>query len=176
MDVKESIQKRRSVRAYKDRDVSDSLINELIEAARLAPSGNNIQPWKFFVVKNTETKKKLKTNKAFYNDFVYEASVIIICCADPNEYVKKKGRDSGNEMRAVRDLSLAAAFLVLRATELGLGTCFVGWIDQEKIKEVLNIPGHYIVPYVIPVGYPDGEPRYKETKGRDEIILQNQNI
>ena len=77
MDVKEAIKKGRSIRAYKDKPVPDDLINELIDAARLAPSGNNAQPWMFKIIKSKQEKDKLKKNKIFVQDFVYTAPVLI---------------------------------------------------------------------------------------------------
>jgi len=68
------------------------------------------------------------------------------------------------------NLSLASAFLVLRATELGLGTCFVAWADKEKIKKILDIPENIIIPYVIAMGYTDEEPKPKERKELNEIM------
>ena len=173
MDVKNAIEKRRSIRKYQDKKLSDKLIKELINAARLAPSGNNAQPCRYFIIKDEETKNKLKTNEIFFQDFVYEAPVIIACCADPNvyKYKKIKNWDDSNNLRAVRDLSIASSFLVLRATELNLGTCYVGWIEKEKIKQVLDIPKEYIVPYVITVGYPAEDPPPKPKHTLDEIIL-----
>jgi nitroreductase len=172
MDVKNAIEKRRSIRKYKDKDVPEYLIKQVIDAARLAPSGNNAQPSRYFIIKDDETKKMLKKNKIFMQGFVYEAPVTIVCCADPHAYKKSvTGFDMTNDTRAIRDLSIAASFLVLRATELGLGTCFVGWVDKEKIKDVLNIPKEYIVPYVITLGYPDEKPAKRPRKNIKEILL-----
>jgi len=154
MDVKEAIKRRYSVRAYSDKDVPRELVNELIEAAELAPSGNNAKPWHFVVVRSEEQKKLLRENGIFKQDFVYSAPVIIVCCADPSAYTKNvSGFDDDNKTRAIRDLSISSAFLVLRATELGLGTCYIGWVKKEKIKQVLEIEKGYAVPYVITVGY-----------------------
>ncbi len=171
MDVKEAIEKRRSIRGYSG-GVSGEQERELLEAARLAPSGNNAQPWKFMPVKDTETKESLRENKIFMQNWVYDAPLIMVCCADPREFSKKLGRwDHENETRAVRDLSIACGFMVLRAAELGLGTCFVGWMEKEKIKEVLGIPKEFSVPYVIAVGEPGEDPKEKKTKAIEEIIF-----
>ncbi len=138
MDVIKAIEDRRSIRNYEDKEISDDLIREVIDAARLAPSGNNTQPSTYYAIKDSEIKSRLKENNVFAQDFVYTAPVIIVCCADPTKYTKHvEGRDSTNEMRAIRDLSIASSYLVLRATELGLGTCYVGWLKAEKIKEFL---------------------------------------
>jgi nitroreductase len=173
MDVKDAIQKRRSIRSYQDKEVSDDIIKELIDAARRAPTGNNAQPQKYLAVKDSETKKLLRDEKVFFQEFVSDAPVILVCCSDPDAFVEKKGKDPYNEVRAIRDVSIASAFLILRATELGLGGCFVGWIDDEKLKKVLNLPERFVVPYVIPIGYPSGEPKPFERKDLDEFFYKN---
>jgi nitroreductase len=129
MSIKAIITKRRSIRKYQAKKVSDVLIKELINAARLAPSGNNAQPARYFIVQDEKIKQKLKENKVFKQEFVYQAPVIIVCCGNPEVYPKEKlepGFDDSFQIRAVRDVSIAAQNLVLRATELGLGTCYIG--------------------------------------------------
>lgn len=172
MDVKEAIKRRRSVRKYQSKEISDDLIKEVIDAARLAPSGNNTQPSRYLIVRDNQIKDRLRENEVFKQDFVYEAPIIVVCCADPSIYKDMvKEWDIPNEDRALRDLSIASFSLVLRATELGLGTCYVGWIKEEKIKEVLDIPKGYIVPYVIILGYSAEQPRLTPRNSIDEIIL-----
>ena len=171
MDVKEAILKRRSIRKYKRKEVSIDLIRELIDAARLAPSGSNTQPCRYYLINDDEAKERLKENRIFEQDFVYLAPVIIVCCADVQAYRQGiKGWSEDNEKRALRDLSIASAFLVLRATELGLATCYVGWMKKDKIKDVLDIPRHYIVPFVIAVGYANEQPKPLPRKSVDEIL------
>jgi nitroreductase len=172
MDVKEAILKRRSIRKYQRKEVSLDLIRELIDAARLAPSGSNAQPCRYYLVKDNETKEKLKENQIFQQDFVYQAPALIVCCSDIQSYRQGiKGWSEENEVRALRDLSIASAFLVLRATELGLATCYVGWMKKDKIKDVLDIPRNYIVPFVIAVGYANEQPKPLPRKSIDEVLL-----
>lgn len=172
MDVKKAIETRKSVRSYKSEPIDEKIIKELIEAAHLAPTGNNSQPQRFYIIKTEEDKKKLKENNIFMQEFVYQAPIVIVCAADPRVYVKKvEGWDSDNKTRAIRDISIASGFLVLRATELGLGACFVGWINKEKIKKILNIPEDYLVPYVITVGYSNEGLKERVRKDLKDIIL-----
>ncbi len=173
MDVKEAIEGRRSIRRYEKREISDDIIRKLIDSARLAPSGLNAQPSRYLVVKDQKTKSLLRENEVFPQDFVCKAPVIIVCCTDPGAYRKNvEGLDNTDEVRAIRDLSIASSFLVLRAAELGLGTCYVGWVDERKIKEVLGILGKYLVPYVITAGYPAEQPKATPRKGIDGILLR----
>ena len=170
MDVIEAIRKRTSVRKYKDKKIPEDMLMELIEAARLAPSGNNTQPWKFKIISDPDEIELLKDNDIFKQDFVYTAPALILCCADPSKYPSHELDDSNN-MRAIRDLGIASQNLVLRATELGLGICYVGWMNKPKVKELLKIPKEYIAPYVITVGYPAEDPVERKKKDIKEILL-----
>jgi len=162
MNVKEAIEKRRSIRRFKEKEVSDEIIKEVIDAARRAPSARNLQPWHFLVVKNKENLLKLKENNVFGQKEIYDVPIVIVCCAEKEAHPPHPGM----EEEPLINLSLASAFLVLRATELGLGTCFVAWFDKEKIKKILGIPEDIIIPYVIIMGYPDEK---SESKGRKEL-------
>jgi len=193
MDVWEAIKKRRSIRKYKDKQVPRSAIRKLIEAARLAPSGCNVQPWKFMIVTNESVKEKLKMGKAFNQNFVYTAPVIIICCGDQSEYNGKTGAEyqimegslprnektrkqwfnflkQKRDFRTVRDITIAASFMILRAEELGLSTCFVALIREGIIKDVLKIPKRMLIPYVITVGYAAEYPSRRPRKQINQII------
>ena len=190
MDVKEAIEKRKSIRRFKENEVSDKIIREIIDAARRAPSGCNVQPTRYFIIKDKETKEKLKKKIAFKQDFVYEAPVIIVLCGNPKEYENFKEiryqQEEGTlpkdltevkrvlkgleEERANRDISIASVFFVLRATELGLGTCYIGLINRDVLKEELNIPREWFIPFVIIMGYPAETPKQRPRKDLDEIM------
>lgn len=184
MHVKEAIEKRTSIRKFKDTPIPDNIVNELIKAGRLAPSGSNVQPTRYFIIKDKKLKEKLKKRKAFEQDFVYDAPLIILLCGNPQNYEKfkevklKKGILSEKALvsfekeRTIRDISIASSFLVLRATELGLGTCYIGLINENVLKEELNISKEWVIPYVIILGYP-GEPSEKSSrKSLNELILK----
>ena len=175
MNVEEAIKTRRSIRKFLAKKVPVDLINGLIDAARLAPSSHNAQPWKFLIVKDVDTKQKLKENNIFKQPNVYEAPVIIICCADPDLSAKPTDSifsDQDIAGKASRDLAFASQNLVLRSTELGLGTGYIGMIDREKIKEILNIPKSYIIPFIIMVGYPAEKPNQTPRRKIEEIIIK----
>lgn len=177
MDVKEAIGTRRSIRWYDGKRISADIITEVLDAARLAPSGCNAQPWRFYVVQNLKTVELLKQNEAFPQAFVYKAPVIIVCCGDAATYDGRYGGENQvedgtvpedpeerkamfsivmgkNTTRTIRDVSIASAFMVLRATELGLGTSYIGLIDEAAIRRVLNLPERLVIPFVITMGYP----------------------
>ena len=159
MDVKKAVEIRKSIRRFKEKEVPDKVIKEVIDAARRAPSSHNQQPWHFIAVKKNSLLK-LKEQKVFVADWIYKAPVVIACCSEKDD----------EEHMSIINLSLASAFLVLRATELGLGTCFVARLDKEKIKNILGVPKDAIVPYVIVMGYPDEKLEPKEKKKLEEIM------
>jgi nitroreductase len=169
MDVKDAIAKRKSIRKFKEKEVPNKIIKEVIDAARRAPSGHNLQPWHFVVVKKKENLLKFKEQKVFVQDWVYDAPVIIVCCSEKEAYSPNSIKEHEQGMPLI-NLSLASAFLSLRTTELDLGTCFIAWADKEKIKKILGIPKDIIIPYVIAMGYPDEEPETRERKGLEEIM------
>jgi nitroreductase len=179
MRIGDIIQKRRSIRKYQNKDIPEDFIEKLIDAARLAPSAYNGQPSKFVVIRDKKIKQMLKDAQSFKHDFVYTAPLIIICCADPEVYPKERfeptysnAAEIGGDIGAVRDLSISSQNLVLMATELGLGTCYVGLVDRNKIKEILNIPKNYVLPFVITVGYPDETPGPLIRKDLTDFILK----
>ncbi len=174
MDVKQAIQTRRSIRQYKVDEVADDLIQEILEAGRLAPTGRNTQPQKFYIIKSEEDKQKLKEKNIFKQDFVYQSPVIIICCADLDFYNESYGPVSQADanLKASRDMGIVSAFMILQATELGLGSCYIGSMEKEKIKQVLNLPANYFIPYAIVFGYPDEEPKKRIRKNLEDFILK----
>jgi nitroreductase len=176
MDVKEAIEKRKSIRAYKNKEVSDKIIKELIEAARLAPSGCNRQCARYKIIKDTKTKDKLKKEKVFGRENVCDAPAIILCCYDKNakpEVERENDDVYGTEesVRFVRDVSIASSFIVLRATELGLGSCYIGMIDKKKAKKILNFTPTIEIVFALTVGYSAEEGRERVRKEFREIVV-----
>ncbi len=209
LTVWEAIQKRRSIRKYAPDDVPQEMIDQMLEAARLAPSGSNRQPWRFLVVKDKDTRKKLR-DICLEQKFIEEALVVIICFADLERYsqeTRKKRRqefmDSGvtatlsgrfadPEFVAQMDASptppreelipgaiantyIAVEHLVLMATALGLGTCWVGGFDRQEINCLFDLSDNLIPVVVIPVGYPAGEiPPQRPRLRLDEILVKQE--
>jgi nitroreductase len=176
MDVKEAIRNRKSIRWYDGAKVPPQIIAEVLDAARRAPSGCNAQPWRFAVVQDRDLVESLKQHGAFPQSFVYDAPAIIVCCGDPAAYAGKYGGENQVEegtvpkdpnkrkamfsivegksvARALRDVSIASAFMVLRATELGLGTSYIGLINEAALRTVLGIPENLIILFVVILGY-----------------------
>lgn len=175
MDVSKAIESRRSVRKYLSTPVSKEDLDTILNAALMAPSGNNAQPWKFLIIDSEEDKALLKEKNIFKQDFVLTAPTLILCLSDPDCFPAEKfeaALDDNNTLRAVRDLSLASQNMVLQATELGLGTCYIGWMDKPGIKKLFNIPKRFVAPYVITLGYPADEAHAARKKTIEEILIK----
>lgn len=166
MKVLEVIQKRRSVRKYKEDPIPEKDLMRVLEAARLAPSGKNFQPWKFIIVKDKALKEKLAQASAG-QFFMAEAPIIIVGCGFPDNCYAHMGR----YMKSWSvDVTIALEHLILQAQEEGLGTCWIGSFEEEEVKAILNIPENVKVLALIPLGYPDEIPRFRGRKSLDEII------
>ena len=164
MDVFTAISQRSSIRAYKETPVEEDKLKKILEAARLSPSSSNRQGWKFIVVKNKETRKKI-ADAAFGQSFIGEAPVVIVACAIESKTIMACGQPAHTV-----DLSIACAFMILQATELGLGTCWIGHFREDAVKKILSIPESIRVVAMTPLGYPDQPPSKKTRKRLDQIV------
>jgi nitroreductase len=170
------IEMRRSIRKYIDKPVNDEKIIELIESARLAPSGSNTQPWNFIIVRSELTKQRLA--EASHNQqWMLSAPVFIVCIADircriAEDVDMSLNEDSPQEelKQIIRDTSISIEHILLEANNLGLGTCWVAWFTQEEIRPILNIPADKYVVGIITVGYTDEKPKARPRKRLEEII------
>lgn len=166
MDVLTSIKGRRSIRKYSQVFIEEDKLEIIMEALRLAPSSRNSQKWKFIFVTDKEKIKKL--SEAAKLEFIQEAPVIIAGVATEDEYVMMCGQKSSSI-----NVSIAMAYMTLEAYELGLGTCWLGHFDENKVKNVLNIPDNMRVVAMSPMGYPDEDPDERPRKSVDEVISFN---
>lgn len=167
MDVLTSIKGRRSIRKYSQVFIEEEKLEIIMEALRLAPSASNSQKWKFIFVTDKEKRKKLG-EAADGQKFIQEAPVTVVGIATEDEYVMMCGQKS-----STINVSIAMAYMTLEAYELGLGTCWLGHFDEEKVKKALNIPGSMRVVAISPLGYPDEDPDERPRKSTDEVISFN---
>jgi nitroreductase len=159
MDTFECIRKRRDIRSYVKKEVPDEVIRKIIEAGRLAPSAMNLQPWHFVIIKDKATVKGLE-KFCISGRFIADASFAVVVITDPvNKWHEIDGA------RAVQNMSLAA-------WNEGLGTCWIGAIDRDKVKEMLDIPKNFYVLTILPFGYPEEftVKRKKVRKPAEEIF------
>ena len=164
MELKEAIEKRESIRDYEDKPIPQDKLLKVLEAARLAPSGSNRQPWKFVVVKDRQTRQKL-AQAAEGQTFVGKAPVVIAAVATMPELVMI----CGVEEYPV-DLAIAVDHLTLAAVDEGLGTCWIGAFSQEKVCDILKIPKSCRTVALLPLGFPKQPGRPKVRKSLDEIV------
>ncbi len=145
LDVFEAIRLRRSVRSYRPNPVPVKSLNKILEAARLAPSANNSQPWHFIIVTDPE-KRKAIAKDCMFGRFLSESPVVIVGCGDP----------SASPRFYVQDTAIALEHMVLVATSEGLGTCWIGSFKEDSIKKLLKIPDKLRVVSLLAVGFPKG--------------------
>lgn len=207
LTVQGAIRQRRSIRSFTDKPVPDDIIRELLEAARLAPSASNRQPWRFIVV--TDPKERAKLRRICWDQaFIEQAPVVFVCCADLTAYAQPSrlkrsqefidygvnetlsGRFADPEFRAallkmpdpdlgifvaaaVANVYIAVEHMVLTATTLGLGSCWVGALgDEGEINAMFGLPKTTVVVAVLPVGYPAVTPPPRPRISLSEILLR----
>ncbi|MFW6020214.1 MAG: nitroreductase family protein [Bacteroidales bacterium] len=170
---------RQSTRKYSDKPVSREALETCIEAARLAPSASNSQPWKFVVVDEPELKSKVsgKTWDSVirFNKFTEEAPVMIVITLEEPKVITKIGKAIKHKDWPHIDIGIAAEHFCLQAAELGLGTCMIGWFNEKSIQNILNIPKKKSIALLISLGYPkeDYPIRPKVRKAADDITAYN---
>lgn len=174
MNLYELIQKRQSDRKYDSRRVDRDMVIKCLEAARLAPSACNSQPWKFVVVDEPELLKEMVSAAAGMgmNKFAAQAPVIVAVVLEKMNFTASIGSVIKDKEYSLLDVGIAVEHFCLQATELGLGTCILGWFDEKKVKKLLGI-GNRRVPLLITLGYAAGEHRQKSRKSLEEISSWN---
>ena len=167
MEVMEAIQKRRSVRAYEPREVEEEKLLRILEAGRLSPSASNRQERRFVVVKDAGMRKLL-SEAAKNQKFVAEAPVVIVACAAVDtDYVMACG-----QLAYPIDTAIAVDHMTLQAVEEGLGTCWIGAFDEDRVKKLLDIPEEVRVVSLLPMGYPADVSHPKSRMSLDEIVMR----
>lgn len=174
----ELVRNRQSDRAYDTRPVEKEKILRIIEAARLAPSACNAQPWRFIIVDDNELKNKLADAAASrilgINHFTKQAPVHIVIVMEPANLNSNFGSLVKGKTFPLIDIGIAAEHICLAAKAEGLGSCMLGWFDEPAVKKLLNIPKSRRVPLIITLGYPlTNDIREKRRKNPDEVVSFN---
>jgi nitroreductase len=163
MSVLDTIVNRRSIRRYEDKEIPKDVFNRILEAGRQSPSAANKQPYRFVIVADSEIKQKMS---GIFSRFLKKALVIIVGCANPEAFLTGKW--------AAIDTTIALENMVLAAWSLGIGSCWVGSFQEQKIKELLEIPGEWRVVALVTFGYPAENPKPKKKKKKDDLFSLNQ--
>lgn len=176
MDFIDLAKTRRSIRSYKNIPVEKDKIEKCVEAARLSPSSTNSQPWKFIVVDEPTLKEKVANasiNVLGMNRFVHEAPIIVAVVAEKLNILSKVGELKQKKDYIGLNIGLATSYFCLQAAELGLGTCILGFFDEQKIQTLLNIPPNKRLTLLITLGYADGAPKELNRKDVNEMSSWN---
>lgn len=163
MEVMKAIRERYSCRAYRSNPVEKEKLEQILEAARLAPSARNLQDWRFVVVTNEQKRKELAA-KACKQPFIGQAPVVIAACSVSN-YVMSCGQPV-----APIDISIALEHMVLEAVSLGLATCWIGSFSPQKVRQILHIPTEVVVVELLTLGYPADEPKHTDRLPMNQIV------
>ena len=151
MEFSEVLAKRRSVRHFNTKlDVSEEDIRALIEAAVVAPTAGNIQPWRFTIVRSLEARERL--SEALRQRWATAAPVVIVVSVDPRPCYARYG-ERGERLYAIQDTALAAENILLAAVDRGLASCFIGAFDTEAVRDAIGIPAPIEPVAILPVGY-----------------------
>ncbi|HZK55616.1 MAG TPA: nitroreductase family protein [Desulfosporosinus sp.] len=200
MELLDALKARRSIRKFKSDPIPEALVTQLIEAAQLAPSGSNIQPTRFVVIKSNAVRANL--SEATPLPFVSQAPLVLACCVDLESlgdmstraselkeagafidtpldkmdlksYAKRKPMEPAAAEAYLRlNAAIAIDHLTLRAVDLGLGTCWIMMFNQERVKQILGLGENYNVVALIPIGYPDQNPKTRPRIDLSQILLK----
>jgi len=165
MSIYDVIKARHSVRKYTDQPVPEEALGRILEAAQLAPSACNRQPWHFYVIKDEAIRRELFTPEK--QGWAAEAPVTIVACSRP---VEAWVRWADNKNHADIDIAITFEHIVLAATEEGLGTCWICAFDPEHFRTVLKLPEGMEPVAATPLGYAAGDPGARPRKGLEEIV------
>ncbi len=168
MGFLELAKNRYSVRAYKSTPVEDDKLQKVLEAARLAPTACNLQPFQFIVI---HTKgKEAELRRIYGASWFVQAPIVICACGIPSQsWVRSDGKNYWEV-----DVTIAMDHLILAATDLGLGTCWIGAFNPDAANEVLKLPDNVEPIAFTPIGYPADQPGYKGRKSMDKLVRYEQ--
>ena len=165
MEITEAIRSRRSIRKYQDRPIEEEKLLRVLDTGRMAPSARNLQDWKFIVVRDQD-KRKMLSEAANGQPYVEKTSAVIVGCATEPENIMPCG-----QYCYPIDLAIALDHMSLAATAEGLGSCWIGAFQEDKVKEILDIPEKIRVVAMLILGYPAESPAARPRRKLDEIVV-----
>jgi len=172
------VSQRKSIRRFNEKQLERKDVSTCLEAARLAPSAQNAQPWRYLVIDDPEVKNKF-ADKAFsgiysVSKFARKAPVLVLVMAELNVITHRIGKQIQNIQFHLIDIGISGEHLVLQAEELGIGTCWMGWFSIRKTRKFFNIPKKYKIVALIAMGYYDKKPsRERKRKKIEQIVWFN---
>jgi len=163
MSLVETVLSRRSIRRYEKKDIQSDVLNKILEAGRQAPSAANRQPFHFVVL--TDDKIKNELSKGFFNRFIKDSSITIVGCANTGDVITGKW--------SIIDTAIALQNMVIAAWTMGVGSCWIGDFNEDKIKQLLKIPDKWNIVALVSFGYPAEQPKPRRKKSITEIVRYN---
>jgi nitroreductase len=175
--VLELIKKRQSDRKYSKKAIDKETIERVLEAGRVSPSACNAQPWKFIVVDNPglkgEIAKAASAKLLGMNSFVAQAPVLIIIVREKPNFSSKIGGTIKNKDYSLIDIGISAGNICLQARAEGIGSCMIGWFDENEVRKILSIPRSKRVELIITLGHSLSEYRPKKRKPAAAVVSYN---
>lgn len=165
MELFNVIQNRYSVRAYKQDPVEEDKLHKILEAACLAPTAANRQPFQIIVIHTAGREQELR--RIYQREWFVKAPVILCVCGEPS-HGWVRGYDGKNYTDV--DAAIVMDHLILAATDLGLGTCWIAAFNPAALREVLRLPANIEPIALTPLGYSESQPRPKERKPLSELV------
>ncbi len=173
----EFIRGRQSDRKYSDKSVEKEKLDRILEAGRVAPSACNAQPWKFIAVTEPELIKKIAKAASAkilrMNSFIGQAPVHIVVVREKPNLSSKIGGTIKNKDYSHIDIGIASENICLQATAEGLGSCMIGWFDEDRLRKILSIPKSKRIDLIITIGYSLSNLREKRRKAKEEVVSYN---
>jgi nitroreductase len=163
MSLYDIILSRRSVRRYEEKEIPKDVLEKIIEAGRQSPSAANRQPYRFIIVDDSELKKELPGR---FSRFLKKAPLVIVGCANIKALLTGKW--------ATIDTTIALENMMIAAWSLGLGSCWIGSFNEQKVKDLLKIPKDWKVVALISLGYPAETPKARKKKSATDLFGTNQ--
>lgn len=177
IELLDLLKKRQSDRGYSSQPVEKEKIDRIIEAGRMAPSACNAQPWKFIIVDDPQMLKGLSEAASAkllgMNSFVGQAPLQIVIIREKANITSRLGGTVKNKDYSLIDIGIASENICIQAAAEGLGSCMLGWFDENQVKKLLHIPSSKRVELLITIGYPDKETRPKRRKEYSETVSLN---
>ncbi len=169
MEISDAIRRRRSIRKFGSQPVPDALLLELIQAGAVAPSASNLQAWQFVIINDLELVRKVDL---FSPGLSGKPPVIIAICSDMN-FARDHGSPNSETYGCIMDASMAAENIMLKALDLGLGTCAIKSYNTAAVSKLLKLPEYLRIELLLSVGYPEGDIKPRRLRPLEEILHWN---